>query len=203
MGSGIIELDMNNAVFLDRDGTVNEEVGYLTDIEKLRLIPGAGAAIRRLNEAGFKVVLVTNQSGVARGYFPESLVHEAHARLFEMLKSDGARIDAVYYCPHHPKAGNSHYTVDCDCRKPKTGLIDRAVKDLGIDIEHSYMVGDKWSDIELAHCAGTHAVLVASGFSPDDPGNKRPEGLHDPDFIATDLMEAAEWIIVREGRSKL
>jgi D-glycero-D-manno-heptose 1,7-bisphosphate phosphatase len=189
---------MNKAVFLDRDGTVNEEVGYLDDLSKLRLIPGTGSAIRRLNKAGFTVVLVTNQSGVARGYFPESLVDEAHARLRELLKSDGARIDAVYYCPHHPKEGNSHYTVDCDCRKPRTGLIDRAVKELAIDIKRSFMVGDKWSDVELAQRAGVRAVLVTSGFAPDDPGNKRPERVHDPDFTAPDLMAAAEWIIGRE-----
>ena len=193
---------MNKAVFLDRDGTVNEEVGYLGDLSKLRLIPGAGAAIRRLNEAGFKVVLVTNQSGVARGYFSESLVHEAHARLREMLKSEGARIDAIYYCPHHPKVGNSHLTTDCDCRKPKTGLIDRAVKELAIDIKHSSMVGDKWSDVELAQRAGVHAILVTSGFAPDDPGNKRPERVHDPDFTAPDLIAAAEWIIGREAENK-
>ncbi len=198
MGSVIIKHTMNKAVFLDRDGTVNEEVGYLTDLEKLRLIPGAGAAVRTMNEAGFKVILVTNQSGVARGYFTEQLVHEAHARLGALLKAEGARIDAVYYCPHHPRAGNSHYTVDCDCRKPKTGLIDRAVKDLSIDILHSYMVGDKWSDVELAQRAGVHAVLVESGFAHDDPGNRRPEHVRDPDFIARDIAEAADWIIGRE-----
>jgi D-glycero-D-manno-heptose 1,7-bisphosphate phosphatase len=193
---------MNKAVFLDRDGTVNEEAGYLDDLSKLRLLPGAGAAIKRLNEAGFQVVLVTNQSGVARGYFPESLVHDAHSLLCKMLKSEGARIDAIYYCPHHPKAGNSHYTVDCECRKPKTGLIDRAVKELDIDRGHSYMVGDKWSDIELAQRAGVHAVLVRSGFTPDDPGNNRPERVHDPDFIAPGLTEASEWIIGREAVRK-
>lgn len=200
MGSGIIKPDMSKAVFLDRDGTVNEEVGYLTDLGKLRLIPGSGPAIRRLNQAGFKVVLVTNQSGVARGYFPESLVHEAHLQLDQMLKSDGARIDAVYYCPHHPTAGNSHYTVDCDCRKPRTGLIERAVKDLAIDINRSYMVGDKWSDIELAQRAGVHSVLVMSGFGPNDPGNKRPDRLKDPDFFAHSLSEAAGWIINHEAK---
>src|SRR5512135_1646363 len=181
---------MNKAVFLDRDGTVNEEVGYLTELSRLRLIAGAGAAIKRLNEAGFKVILVTNQSGVARGYFPESLVHEAHARLGEMLKAEGARVDGVYFCPHHPIAGNSHYTIDCDCRKPKTCLIDRAVKDFGIDVRHSYMVGDKWSDVELGQRAGVHAVLVESGFAHDDPGNRRPEHVRDPDFTARDITEA-------------
>jgi D-glycero-D-manno-heptose 1,7-bisphosphate phosphatase len=189
---------MNKAVFLDRDGTVNEEVGYLTDLEKLRLIAGAGAAIRRLNQAGFKVVLVTNQSGVARGYFEESLVHKAHGRLQELLKPEGATIDAMYYCPHHPTAGNSHYTLDCACRKPRTGLIEKAVKDLDIDINHSYMVGDKWSDIELAQRAGVRGILVMSGFAPDDPGNKRSNRIKEPDFLAHSLSEAADWILGRE-----
>lgn len=192
---------MNKAVFLDRDGTVNEEVGYLNDVSKLRLIPGASRAIHRLNKAGFKVILVTNQSGVARGYFPEDLVHEAHARLDQLLKADDARIDAVYYCPHHPTAGNSGFTMECDCRKPRTGLIERAVKDHNIDITRSYMVGDKWSDIELGHRAGVRSVLVMSGFAPDDPGNKRPERLEEPDYRAGDLQEAAGWIIGLEGKA--
>ncbi|HEY6011950.1 MAG TPA: HAD-IIIA family hydrolase, partial [Nitrospirota bacterium] len=93
---------MNRAVFLDRDGTINEEVGYLSDLSRLKLIPGAGAAIKRLNQAGLKVVLVTNQSGVARGYFPESFVHDTHALLETMLREEGARLDGIYYCPHHP-----------------------------------------------------------------------------------------------------
>jgi len=186
---------MKKAVFLDRDGTVNEEVGYLTDILKLKLIPDAGAAIRKLNEAGFLVVLVTNQAGVARGYFPESLVAEAHARLDELLQAEGARLDAVYYCPHHPTAGTSTYTRACDCRKPGTGLIDQASRDLLIDVKHSYMVGDKWSDVELGQRAGTTAVLVRSGYAADDPGNIRPQHVVEPAFIANDIAEAADWII--------
>jgi D-glycero-D-manno-heptose 1,7-bisphosphate phosphatase len=188
---------MHRAVFLDRDGTVNEEVGYLRDLSDLRLIAGAGEAIRRLNQAGLKVVLVTNQSGVARGYFPESLVHDAHARLDQLLRKDGARIDAVYYCPHHPTAGNSSYTVVCDCRKPGTGLIDLAARDIGIDVQESFVVGDKWSDVELGQRAGARSILVQSGFAPDDPGNIRPAHISDPDFIAHTILEAAEWIIQR------
>jgi D-glycero-D-manno-heptose 1,7-bisphosphate phosphatase len=193
---------MNKAVFFDRDGTVTEEVGYLTDIAKLRLIPGAGEALRKLNEAGFKVVLVTNQSGVARGYFSESLVHEAHNLLERMLRKDGARLDGIYYCPHHPTAGDSDYTKECDCRKPGTGLLDRAAKDLDIGITDSYVVGDKWSDVELAQRAGAGAVLVMTGFSPDDPGNVRPGHIKDPDHRARDIAEAADWIIRRAGRSR-
>jgi D-glycero-D-manno-heptose 1,7-bisphosphate phosphatase len=195
------EKTMNKAVFLDRDGTVNEEVGYLRDLAKLVLLPGAAQAIRRMNEAGFKVVLVTNQSGVARGYFPENLVHETHARLDAMLKKEGARIDAIYYCPHHPTAGNSRFTVDCDCRKPRTGLIDRAVRDLAINIARSYMVGDKWSDVELGQRAGAVSILVQSGFRHDDPGNRRPDHVRDPDFIAASLNDAADWILGREAKA--
>ena len=186
---------MNRAVFLDRDGTVNEEVGYLKDLDRLRLIPGAAAAIRRLNEAGLKVVLITNQSGVARGYFSETFVHQAHELLKEMLDREGARLDGIYYCPHHPTAGDSSYTMSCDCRKPGTGLIDRAARDLAIDIKSSFMVGDKWSDIELAHRAGTRAILVRTGFAPDDPGNLRPAHIADPDLVAHTIAEAADWII--------
>ncbi len=186
---------MNKAVFLDRDGTVTEEVGYLTDLDKLRLIPGAGSAIKKLNQAGLKVILVTNQSGVARGHFPESLVHEAHSRLEKMLREEGARLDGIYYCPHHPTAGKSKYTTVCDCRKPGTGLLDRAAKDLEIDLNRSYVVGDKWSDVELAHRAGARAVLVRTGFAPDDPGNVRPEHVPDPEFTAHDIIEAVEWIV--------
>jgi D-glycero-D-manno-heptose 1,7-bisphosphate phosphatase len=186
---------MNKAVFLDRDGTVNEEVGYLRDLSMLTLIPGAGRAINKLNEAGFLVVLVTNQSGVARGYFPESLVAEAHARLEALLRKDGARLDAVYYCPHHPTAGTTMHTRVCACRKPGTGLIDRAAQELAIDVPRSYMVGDKWSDVELGHRAGALSILVQSGFAADDPGNARPKHISDPVFTAHDLSEAVDWII--------
>ena len=185
---------MNKAVFLDRDGTINEEVGYLRNPADLQLIPGAGAAIKRLNDAGMKVVLVTNQSGIARGYFSETLLHEIHARLEQMLHDEGARLDAIYYCPHHPSEGNSLYTKECDCRKPGTGLIDKAVCDLDIDVKHSYVVGDKWSDVELGQRAGAHSILVKTGYGSIDEGNVRPPHLIDPDFIAYSLGEAADWI---------
>jgi D,D-heptose 1,7-bisphosphate phosphatase len=186
---------MNRAVFLDRDGTINEEVGYLKDLGKLKLIPGAGAAIKKLNEAGLKVVVVTNQSGVARGYFTEAFVQEAHTLLETMLRNEGAHMDGIYYCPHHPEKGTSHYTKECDCRKPGTGLINAAARDLDIDIKKSYMIGDKWSDVELGQRAGTHTLLVNTGFAPDDPGNVRPSHVHEPDFIAHDITEAVEWIL--------
>ena len=190
---------MKIAVFLDRDGTVNEEVGYLSDLGQLRLLPGAAAAIGRLNEAGLLVVLVTNQSGVARGYFPESFVHETHSLLTRMLAEGGARLDGIYYCPHHPKAGSTDLTRECDCRKPATGLLDRAAADLHIDLGRSYMVGDKWSDVELGQRAGCRTILVRSGFGHDDPGNARPSGLREPDLTAHDLAGAVDWILGQGG----
>ncbi len=191
---------MNRAVFLDRDGTVNEEVGYLNDLARLKLLPGAAEAIVKLNRAGLKVVIVTNQSGVARGYFTESFVHETHALLTRMLAERGALLDGIYYCPHHPKAGNSHLTVECDCRKPATGLLNRAARELDIDLAASFMVGDKWSDVELGHRAGSRSILVRTGFASDDPGNVRPPQVLDPEFTARDLAEAADWIL-RESRA--
>lgn len=188
---------MNRAVFLDRDGTVNEEVGYLRDLRQLKLIPGAGVAIRRLNQSGIKVVLITNQSGIARGYFPESFVQETHALLRDMLRREGAWLDGIYYCPHHPRAGNSHYTTACECRKPGTGMIDRAAREMNIDIKKSFVVGDKWSDVELGQRAGARSILVSTGHAPDDPGNARPEHLDDPDFAAGSITEAVEWILLQ------
>ena len=186
---------MKRAVFLDRDGTVNEEVGYLRNAADLRLIPGAGAAIKRLNDAGLLAILVTNQSGIARGYFSEEQLLEIHERLKQMLQQDNARLDAIYYCPHHPTAGNSRHTKECDCRKPGTGLIDQASRDLDIDVKQSYVVGDKWSDVELGQRAGAHSILVRTGYGADEEGNIRPDYLKEPDFIAHTINEAAEWII--------
>ncbi len=200
MGNIPPEQTMNKAVFLDRDGTVNEEVGYLSDLKQLKLVPGAGTAIKKLNDAGFLVVLVTNQSGIARGYFSESLVHETHALLQQMLRNEGARLDGIYFCPHHPTEGKTHYTMECECRKPGTGLIDRAARDLDIDVKQSYVVGDKWSDVELGQRAGARTILVRSGFAQDDPGNARPRHLADPDFIAHTLTDAAEWILKNASR---
>ncbi len=193
---------MNRAVFLDRDGTVIEEVGYLSDLKQLRLIPGAGASIKRLNEAGLKVVLVTNQSGVARGYFTEAFVRETHELLGKMLGLEGARLDGIYYCPHHPKAGDSPYTAACDCRKPDPGMLEQAARELGIDVRASFVVGDKWSDVELGQRAGAHSILVTTGYAPDDPGNARPEHLGDPDFMAETLTEAADWIIRQAAKDE-
>ena len=182
------------AVFLDRDGTINKEVQYLGDEQRLELIGGAAEGIHLLNEAGYQVVVLTNQAGVARGYFSEKTVERIHQRLQKVLQEDGAWLDAVYYCPHHPTEGTSSYQVDCDCRKPKPGLLVRAAKDLNIDLRQSYVVGDKLSDLEAGYAAGCQGVLVRTGYGKETEEQFRAHGLK-PDYIAEDLRAACQWII--------
>lgn len=185
-------------VFVDRDGTLNEEVGYLNHPRRLVLLPGSGAAIRLLNEAGLVTILISNQSGVARGYFPESLVREIHAKLEGMLAEEGARLDAIYYCPHHPDFGPRELRKACDCRKPGTGMIERGVEEFGLDPARSYVVGDKLSDVACAQAAGATGVLVLTGYGRGELARKGgSEGVF-PDHEATDLLDAAAWIVSRE-----
>jgi D-glycero-D-manno-heptose 1,7-bisphosphate phosphatase len=201
------------AVFLDRDGTINEEVGYLDRIEKLRLIPGAAEAIRLINESGMKAIVVTNQSGVARGILAESFVAEIHARLRKMLRAEGAFLDGVYYCPHHPSEGLGDYLRTCDCRKPAPGLLLRAAEELQLDLTRSYMVGDTLKDIEAGTRAGVKGILVRTGYGkeathqlgpvedprPKVPGKEdRPHGeeaIVRPVHITGDLLDAVRWLL--------
>jgi D-glycero-D-manno-heptose 1,7-bisphosphate phosphatase len=151
------------AVFLDRDGTLIEEVHYLASTEQVRLIPGAADAVRGLNAAGVLVVVVTNQAGVARGYFPEGRVADVHARLSALLAEHGAHIDAYFYCPHHPTEGVGAYRVACACRKPKPGLLLAAARELDIDLARSWMIGDKLCDAQAGVAAGCRSLLVRTG----------------------------------------
>ena len=187
--------DMRRAVFLDRDGVICREEGYISDPRRLQLLPGSGDAIRLFNRNALTAVVITNQSGVARGFFPEAAIVDMNRAMKELLEEYGACLDGIYYCPHHPTAGNSRYTTTCDCRKPGTGLIDRAARELDIDIKQSYVVGDKWSDIELGQRSGAHSILVRTGFAADDAGNARPPHVKDPDFVAHTISEAADWIV--------
>ena len=184
---------------MDRDGTVCEEVGYVNHVSRIRLLPRSSAAIRRAREAGFKTVIVTNQAGVARGYFDEDLVHRVHDRVREMLAADGAAVDAIYYCPHHPDAGAAPYRADCDCRKPRPGMLLRARDEVGIDLARSYLVGDSMRDIEAGHRVGATTVLVLTGYGRGELEHRSGGWKNRPDHVAEDLMEAVEWILVREA----
>lgn len=171
-------------VFLDRDGTINEDADYLSDPSGVVLIEGAGKAIRLLNDRGIKVIVVTNQSGVGRGYFKDSDVEAVNARLKEMLAKDGAVVDAVYHCPHLPDDG-------CECRKPGTALATLAAKEHCFGFERAYVVGDKSSDIGLARNLSAKGVLVLTG-----KGAKEAQSMSvPPEFIARDLASAIDWIL--------
>jgi D-glycero-D-manno-heptose 1,7-bisphosphate phosphatase len=183
------------AVFLDRDGTLNEEVGYVNHLDRFWLLPRAAEAVRLLNGHGFKTFVVTNQSGVARGYFPESLVHLVHDKMKDLLRGEGAFLDGIYTCPHHPEAGEQPYRQKCQCRKPGTGLIEEAMKQFDIDCSRSYTVGDRGVDIELSHRIGAKGVLVLTGYGKGEWQYARPRWKAGPSHVAADLYEAVQWIL--------
>jgi len=183
------------AVFLDRDGTLNEEVNYLGKLEDLHWLPRADQAIRRLKERGWMVVLITNQSGVARGYYTEQEVAAIHERLCSDLAQAGTHLDGIYYCPHHPDE-------NCKCRKPKPFLFRQAARDLDLDFLSSYAIGDKLSDLQPGEQLGCHTILLLTGHGQEHLRLAREQGFQ-PDHIAKDLYQAVEWIIQRENPLRL
>jgi len=176
----------NKVVFLDRDGTIARDVHYCRRVEDFELLPTVPDAIKLLNVSGFKVVVITNQSGIARGYFTEETLAQIHKKMEDELAEHGAHVDAIYYCPHHPDDG-------CECRKPKTALFHRAAEELNIDCSRSSVVGDMQMDIDAGKALGCKTVLVATG-------PREGNGIIDPpDYIASSLLEAAQWIIKDAG----
>ena len=157
-------LNAKPAIFLDRDGTINEEMGYINHEERFVLFPFVAESIRVFNDLGFLVIVVTNQSGVARGYFSEKLLIRIHDRMKNSLINQGARIDAIYYCPHHPVEGKGKYKQECNCRKPRPGMIETAVNDFHVDLSRSYMIGDRYKDIVFARNLKMKAALVLTGY---------------------------------------
>ncbi|HYH87025.1 MAG TPA: HAD family hydrolase [Pyrinomonadaceae bacterium] len=185
------------AVFIDRDGTISEEIGYVNHASRYRVFPFAAEAVRTLNAAGWLAILVTNQAGVARGYFKEELIGDVHNVLKQELERGGARLDAIYYCPHHPTVGEPPYRQDCDCRKPKPGLIRRAAEDFGLDLSRCWMVGDRHSDTELARNAGVRSAFVLTGYGRGELEHQSHGWQHRPNLIAEDLLEAVRAIVER------
>jgi D-glycero-D-manno-heptose 1,7-bisphosphate phosphatase len=183
------------AIFFDRDGTLCDEVGYLNHLSRLRIFPFAVDAIRLANRGGFLAVLVTNQAGVARGYFPEALVGEVHQHLESRLSDGGARLDGIYYCPHHPTAGEPPYRQSCECRKPKAGLLRRAEAEHGADLRRSYVIGDRYHDLELAWSVGARGVLVRTGYGAGELVHGAPAWSRPPDMVADHALEAVERIL--------
>jgi D-glycero-D-manno-heptose 1,7-bisphosphate phosphatase len=187
-------MKQRRAVFMDRDGTISEEIGYVNHPSRYRVFSYAAEALRLLNEAGWLAILVTNQAGVARGYFREEMIGSVHNILRAELERGGARLDAIYYCAHHPSVGQPPYRVECECRKPRPGLIRRAAEELDIDLTRSWMVGDRYSDIELARNAGVRGALVLSGYGRGEWEFQRDSWSTEPDIIAEDLLEAVKRI---------
>ena len=180
------------AVFLDRDGTIAEEVGYANHISRFIVYPFAAAAIRRLNEAGLPVIVVTNQSGVARGFFPESLIGQMHDKMVEELAAGGAHVDGMYYCPHIRDD-------QCSCRKPLPGMLELAAREHNLEISGSVLVSDRYNDIQMGHENGCRTILVLTGYGRGDYEWNRAKWPRQPDHVVENLADAVE-IILKEMR---
>ncbi len=189
------------AVFLDRDGTIIEDLGYLGDPAGIRFIPGALEALRALQRAGFRLVLVTNQAGVARGLISEADVRRVNERLRGLLAEAGMHLDGIYYCPHHPEYGPPEYRRDCECRKPKPGMVRQALRDLGLDPSRSVIIGDHASDAELARAfPGMQGVMLRTGHGAQESEKIQRGELPVPDHVAEDLPAAVDWLLARAGK---
>jgi D-glycero-D-manno-heptose 1,7-bisphosphate phosphatase len=174
-----------SGVFFDRDGTICVDVGYLKDPNEVELLKRSADAIRLLNERKIPIVVVTNQSGVSRGYFPEETIHKANKRLEELLAKENVYVDAIYYCPHHPDGG-------CHCRKPEPGMVEEGAKKLNINVKKSFVVGDKATDVELGQNVGAKTILLLTGYGEEEKGKSKP------DYIVNDLYDAVQ-IIIKEN----
>jgi D-glycero-D-manno-heptose 1,7-bisphosphate phosphatase len=190
--------DRSAAVFLDRDGVLVEDRGLLVDAAELRIVPGVPSALRRLRENGFRLIVVSNQAVVARGMITPEGVEAIHAHLLRLLEEAGApRLDAIYFCPHHPEADLPEYRVDCDCRKPRPGALVRAAEEHGLNLAESYMIGDRMTDIAAGAAAGCRTVLLKRPgvVTPPPTTAEPPEGWPQPDCVCADLPAAVQWIL--------
>ena len=184
---------MKKAIFLDRDGTLNVDVGYLHQLKDLELYPWTVDALRLLKRAGYELVIVTNQSGMARGMIDAGFVEQCHDEMQRRLQAGGVQLDALYYCPHHPDGCVEGLNVDCRCRKPSPGMIEDAVRDLGIDPRASWVIGDKWLDVDLGVGVGARSILVRTGWGAEQEG-KRPAG-QPVEAVCDNLMHAVSVIL--------
>jgi D-glycero-D-manno-heptose 1,7-bisphosphate phosphatase len=180
-------------IFLDRDGTINKEIDYLCSPSELHLLPQSAEAIGIANKLGLNVFIITNQSGIARGILTEEQLDLIHKTLISKLHTAGAKVDAIYYCPHHPDTGLPQYRKDCDCRKPKTGMLLQASKEFTIDLSKSFVIGDKMIDIQTGIACGANSILVLTGYGKEELKLCRTHKIS-IDFIASNLIEALNFI---------
>ncbi|MBI4536868.1 MAG: HAD family hydrolase [candidate division NC10 bacterium] len=184
------------AAFLDRDGTIIEDVGYLADPDGIRFLPEALEALRLLRGAGYRLILVTNQAGVARGLITEGDVRRVNQRLTALLEAEGILLDAIYYCPHHPEHGPPEYRIACECRKPGPGMIRRAIAEFGLEPTRSVIIGDHLSDAAVAASfPGMRAALVLTGHGAGQWEKIQQGEAPMPDHVATDLLAAVRWFL--------
>ncbi len=183
------------AVFLDRDGTICEEVGYVNHLDRIQVYSWSAKAIRKLNRAGLPVIVVTNQSGVGRGYFSERLVRQANAKISKELAAKGAHLDGFYYCPHHPTASVIEYRKDCRCRKPSTGMLEEAAQRFNLDLKSSFVVGDSYRDMQLAFNCGARSIMLMTGYGKGEYAHHRKKWPRMPEMLAANLLEAIEKIL--------
>ena len=186
------------AVFMDRDGTMVHDVGYLSRREDLGWYPYTIDAIRLLNRAGFLVFVTTNQGGIALGFATEAFVEQTHAEMAASVAAAGGRIDGFFFCPHHPLAREERLRVSCECRKPRPGMIRQALARFEIDLARSFVVGDKMADVDLATGGGARGILVRTGYGPAEVerhGGQVPGAA----YVAAELMDATEWILMQAG----
>jgi D-glycero-D-manno-heptose 1,7-bisphosphate phosphatase len=186
------------AIFFDRDGTLNQEIDYLSRPDQLILIEGAAEAVRLVNSRRCLALVITNQSGIARGFFTEERLMTIHLHLSKMFADEGAYLDGIYYCPHHPSEGEPPYRVVCDCRKPGSGLLERAAQDFGLNLPRCAVIGDRLSDVAMAHRVGALGVLVLTGYGPTEAAILPHSGDTQPDHIAANVLEAVKWILANE-----
>lgn len=189
------------AIFMDRDGTLSREIGYVNHASRFALFPWAVDAVRLVNRAGWAAVLVTNQAGVARGYFPESVIHEVHEHVQAALRDGDARLDGLYVCMHHPSAGEPPYRQDCECRKPRPGMLLQAQRELDLDLQRSWVIGDRHGDLQVAWNVGARGALVKSGYGLGEWVHHAPRWPRQPDLVAEHVLEAVERILFAEGRA--
>jgi D-glycero-D-manno-heptose 1,7-bisphosphate phosphatase len=187
----------SRAMFIDRDGTLNEDIGYVSSPNELMLYPWAFEAVRLINTSGFKAIVITNQSGIARGMYNEETLSAIHSRMIDELAAENALIDAVYYCPHHPELGDAPYKMVCHCRKPETGMLEAAAREHNIDLKASYVIGDKASDIVLAANVGASSALVLTGYGRETLEDPKRWPCK-PAFVAENLLQAVKRILDSE-----
>ncbi|MDA2927796.1 HAD-IIIA family hydrolase [Acidobacteria bacterium AH-259-G07] len=201
------------AIFLDRDGTLIEEIPHLHRVQDVRVYPKAFEVLRRINRSDSLAVVITNQSAIARGLLTEEDLQEIHRTITGLFRENSAWIDSFYYCPHHPQAGSGPYSRTCRCRKPEPGLLLRAARDLEIELAASHIIGDRLHDVEAGHRAGCKSILVKTGYGREEllllnekssPTADSPHPLRHPDYVAENILDGVKWILEHgfEGQPK-